>query len=103
MIAPLVSGEWLAGHLDEVVVVDVRSYLDGRSGRDAYAAGHLPGALLLPLAELPARAAELPAGRPLVVYCQRGGRSARAVALLEELGRPDVQDLAGGYEGWGAI
>jgi len=64
-----------------------------------YAAGHLPEALLMPLGELEARAAELPAG-PLVVYCQRGGRSARAAALLRELGRPDVHELAGGYEAW---
>ncbi|GAA4353460.1 molybdopterin-synthase adenylyltransferase MoeB [Hymenobacter saemangeumensis] len=68
-----------------------------------YAAGHLPGALLLPLSELPNRATELPEG-PLVVYCQRGGRSARAAALLrEELGRAGVQELAGGYEAWLAI
>jgi molybdopterin/thiamine biosynthesis adenylyltransferase/rhodanese-related sulfurtransferase len=66
-----------------------------------YAAGHLPGAVLLPLGELATRAAALPAGQSIVVYCQRGGRSARAAALLRnELGRPEVQELAGGYEAW---
>ena len=40
---PLVSADWLAAHLDEVRVVDVRWYLDGRSGRAAYESGHLAG------------------------------------------------------------
>jgi thiosulfate/3-mercaptopyruvate sulfurtransferase len=44
---PLVSGEWLAEHLADVRVVDVRWYLDGRSGRAEYRAGHLPGAVWL--------------------------------------------------------
>ena len=42
---PLVAAEWLREHLDDVRVVDVRWYLDGRSGRDAYLAGHVPGAV----------------------------------------------------------
>jgi len=66
-----------------------------------YAAGHLPGAVLLPLGELAARAPEIPADQPLIVYCQRGGRSAQASALLRgPLGRAEVQELAGGYEAW---
>jgi thiosulfate/3-mercaptopyruvate sulfurtransferase len=44
---PLVCAEWLAAHLDEVVVADVRWYLDGRSGRDAYVQGHIPGAVFV--------------------------------------------------------
>ena len=42
---PLVEAEWLRAHLTDVRVVDVRWYLDGRSGRDAYLAGHIPGAV----------------------------------------------------------
>src|SRR3954468_7086757 len=44
-LPPVVSGEWLAEHLAEVRVADVRWYLDGRSGRAAYESGHLPGAV----------------------------------------------------------
>ena len=46
----LVSTEWLAGHLDDegVRIVDTRWYLDpARRGRDAYASGHIPGAIHL--------------------------------------------------------
>jgi thiosulfate/3-mercaptopyruvate sulfurtransferase len=42
---PLVDAAWLREHLDGVRVVDVRWYLDGRSGREAYLAGHIPGAV----------------------------------------------------------
>ena len=49
MIAPIVDVAWLAEHRAEVVVADVRWYLDGRSGRAAYDAGHLPGAVFVDL------------------------------------------------------
>jgi thiosulfate/3-mercaptopyruvate sulfurtransferase len=45
----VVTPEWLAAHRDEVVVADVRWYLDGRSGRHAYEQGHLPGAVFVDL------------------------------------------------------
>jgi thiosulfate/3-mercaptopyruvate sulfurtransferase len=49
LAAPLVGADWLADHLDEVVVADVRWYLDGRSGPAAYDAGHVPGAVFIDL------------------------------------------------------
>jgi thiosulfate/3-mercaptopyruvate sulfurtransferase len=49
MIPPVVAAAWLQDHRDDVVVADVRWYLDGRSGRDAYARGHLPGAVFVDL------------------------------------------------------
>lgn len=49
MIAPVVDETWLAARRDQVVVADVRWYLDGRSGRAAYDAGHLPGAVFVDL------------------------------------------------------
>jgi adenylyltransferase/sulfurtransferase len=57
---------------------------------------HLPGAVLLPLPELAARAAEVPRLGPVVVYCQSGVRSAQAVALLREMGYDNVLTLSGG-------
>ena len=77
------------------LLVDVREPAE-------YAAGHLPGALLLPLGQLAARAAELPKDREVILYCQRGGRSATAAALLRGLpaGAGSVRELEGGYENW---
>jgi thiosulfate/3-mercaptopyruvate sulfurtransferase len=49
VIAPFVDAAWLAEHRDDVVLADVRWYLDGRSGRAEYEAGHLPGAVFVDL------------------------------------------------------
>lgn len=40
---------WVDDHRGDVVLADVRWYLDGRSGRDAYRGGHLPGAVFVDL------------------------------------------------------
>jgi thiosulfate/3-mercaptopyruvate sulfurtransferase len=48
-LPPFVDAAWLAAHRDEVVLADVRWYLDGRSGRAAFEAGHLPGAVFVDL------------------------------------------------------
>jgi thiosulfate/3-mercaptopyruvate sulfurtransferase len=49
VVAPFVDTDWLRQHRDEVVLADVRWYLDGRSGRAAYEAGHIPGAVFIEL------------------------------------------------------
>jgi thiosulfate/3-mercaptopyruvate sulfurtransferase len=49
MVAPVVDASWVAEHRDDVVLADVRWYLDGRRGLDAYRLGHLPGAVFVDL------------------------------------------------------
>ena len=79
-----VTREELARRLqdgDDLVVLDVRPAAE-------YAAGHLPGAVSIPVGELRRRLAELPADREIVAYC-RGPYCAfahEAVALLREEG-----------------
>lgn len=63
-------------------------------------AGHLPGAVHIPLGELEQRLAELDAQQPWVVYCQSGGRSARACELLKQRGFASVQNLRGGLQAY---
>ena len=46
---PLVDPRWLERNSDRVVSLDVRWYLDGRRGRDAYDTGHIPGARFIDL------------------------------------------------------
>jgi len=51
-----------------------------------YAWGHLPGALNMPLRDIRVRCSELDASRPIIAYCDGGGRSASATFLLRERG-----------------
>ena len=64
-----------------------------------FAGGHLPGALHIPLAELPQRLPEIPRDRELVCVCHLGQRSAHAAALLLSHGYP-ARSLAGGMDAW---
>jgi rhodanese-related sulfurtransferase len=61
----------------EVMVLDVRP-------REEYEAGHIPGALSLPLADLKARLEELPRDREIVAYC-RGPYCVLAIEAVETL------------------
>ncbi len=73
--------------------------LDVREPSDARICS-LPGALLIPLGELPRRLAELDPSAEIVVHCKSGARSATAVALLREKGFPRASNLAGGILAW---
>ncbi len=74
-----------------LTVLDVRE--DGE-----FAAGHIDGAVHVPLYDLPARVGEMPDGQMLVV-CKVGARSAQAVAYLAQQGH-DAVNLAGGMLDW---
>jgi len=60
------------------------------------AAGTLPGAVNIPLGDLPDRLAELDRTRRVVLLCRSGGRSANAAAALTAAGFDDVVNLEGG-------
>ncbi len=65
--------------------------------------GHLPGAINIPLGDLPGRIAELAArNEPVVVVCKTDRRSSRAAAELVAAGLRDVAVLRGGTDAWHA-
>ena len=61
---------------------------------------HLEGSTLVPLGQVGDRLAELDPRRPIVTVCHHGVRAARAQALLEAAGFPDVRTLEGGIDAW---
>jgi rhodanese-related sulfurtransferase len=75
------------------LLVDVREAWEWEERR-------IPGALLLPLGELPDRIAELPEDRDIYVHCRMGGRSQRAVDFLRGAGRPRAANVRGGIDAW---
>ena len=58
------------------------------------------GAKLIPLGELPERLAELDQDENFAVHCKTGGRSARAVKLLQDAGFQNVYNVKGGITAW---
>jgi rhodanese-related sulfurtransferase len=75
--------------------------LDVRTPQEV-AAGKLPGALHIPIQELEERVRELPKdGRPTLVYCAAGSRSAAACEFLSTQGFSGLHNLAGGISAWG--
>jgi len=68
---------------------------------DEYLRGHLPGAENLPLSRLAGNLSKLQDHCPLVLYCQKGSRSARASAILmQQLPARRIFNLAGGLDNW---
>lgn len=79
---------------EAVVVVDVRS-------AEEFAAGHIEGAIHLPVEDVQADPTRLPLDRPIVTACGKGGgRSEGAAAALAAAGAADVGFLEGGTLGW---
>jgi len=73
--------------------------LDVRESEE-WLAGHIPGATLIPLGELAARANEVPADQQVVVVCRSGNRSAAGRDILLDAGLEQVTSMAGGMNQW---
>jgi rhodanese-related sulfurtransferase len=80
---------------EDAVVLDVREDSE-------WTAGHIPNAKHIPMSKLSARLNELEKlkGKPIIVSCRSGHRSARACAMLKKSGFENVHNLAGGIIAW---
>lgn len=79
----------------QIVVIDVREAWE-------YDGGHIPGALLIPLAALPDRVDEIPTDQPVVLACRSGNRSMQAHNFLQQQGFDNVHNMTGGMIAWQA-
>jgi sulfur-carrier protein adenylyltransferase/sulfurtransferase len=80
---------------EEVAILDVRDPHE-------YEVANLEeqGAKLIPLGELTARLSELNQNDEIAVHCKTGGRSARAVKILQDAGFGNVYNVKGGITAW---
>jgi rhodanese-related sulfurtransferase len=93
MSFPEITVDELARRLERgAVLVDVRQ-------PDEYAEAHVPGAVLIPLNELPDRVGDVPKADEVLVICRSGGRSAMACEFLEDQGINAV-NVVGGTLAW---
>lgn len=102
---PVTNPDW------EVSVEDIKQRLDRGDAfllidvrqPDEHRICRLPGARLVPLAELPTHLDELrdlADEKPIVTYCHHGGRSLSAASTLRENGLSNTRSMAGGIDEW---
>ena len=86
----------------ELVTGTVPFILDVRSKEEWDANGHIDGAINIPVIEVPANLAQLPADKaaPIMVICASGHRGAMTKMYLDFLGYTNVRNLNGGMNGW---
>jgi len=80
---------------EDIQVVDVRT-------ADEYNSGTIDGAINIDVtaSDFKTNIAELDKSKKTLIFCRSGGRSARAGAVMEEMGFATVVDLSGGYMSW---
>jgi rhodanese-related sulfurtransferase len=83
----------LIGLGGKITLVDVRR-------PDEFAAGHIDGAILMPLDTLPNTYTKLPKTGRLIVYCRSGHRSGQAVQFLIDHGYANAVSMNGGFLAW---
>lgn len=86
--------ELATAHAEGAFVLDVREPQE-------YVLGHVPGAVLVPMGQLPGRLAEIPAHEPVYVICASGNRSRTVRDFLRAAG-VDARTVNGGTRAWAA-
>lgn len=87
-----VEPEWVHQHAGELTIIDVREAEEA----GASPLQPIPGARVMPLSTLREHTGEVPRGRPVVLVCPAGARSAIAASILEKAGVERVANMRGG-------
>jgi phage shock protein E len=77
----------------DVMILDVRE-------QDEWDAGHIPGAVFMPMGEVPNRLSEIPTDKTVIVQCRSGNRSSQVTDFLVKQGFTNVHNMSGGINAW---
>ena len=77
----------------DVMILDVRE-------QDEWNAGHIPGAVFMPMGEVPNRLSEIPTDKTVIVQCRSGNRSSQVTDFLVKQGFTNVHNMSGGINAW---
>lgn len=78
---------------DDVFILDVREDYE-------FDSGHIPGATLVPLGQIPSRLDEVPRDKTVIAVCRSGNRSGQATNFLRQQGFDNVHNMTGGMNAW---
>ena len=96
-VRPSQLNDWLQAQPGRPLVLDVREPWELQTASVRADGFEL---LAIPMNTIPARLAEVPAGRPVAVLCHHGSRSQRVAQFLEQQGYAPVANIAGGIDAW---
>jgi rhodanese-related sulfurtransferase len=77
----------------DVVILDVRE-------QNEWDEGHIPGAVFMPMGEVPSRLSEIPTDKTVIVQCRSGNRSDQVTDYLRNQGFTNVHNMSGGINAW---
>lgn len=88
---PIITWRELVQQKNEVMLIDTRT-------PEEFSSGSIPGAINIPLDDLRDRMSEVPASKPVVLFCAVGLRGYLAQRILMGNGYRNVRNLSGGYK-----
>ena len=92
-ITPREAAALLQAQPAQTILLDVREPMELELAA-------VPGALHIPMGEIPSRLAEIDTSKTIICMCHGGGRSAQVAAFLGHRGYPSAVNLVGGIHGW---
>ncbi|WP_456400426.1 rhodanese-like domain-containing protein [Persephonella sp.] len=92
-VDPKTAYSLISSEKEKIFLLDVRTLEEFEND------GHIPGAVLIPIDDLPNQIDKIPKDKKVIVYCRSGMRSASASRLLSKLGY-EVYNITGGIKSW---
>jgi rhodanese-related sulfurtransferase len=103
-LSTLISGKGLSPSEATIWINRRKAYVFDLRSEEAFKSGHLPGAKLITSAQLSAGLDKMKLDRknPVILVCEGGNQSRKAIAEVQKLGFAEVASLDGGVQAWQA-